>query len=164
MTPRGGPVLFLTTKGLPIPTKVPHQRSYCFNHVGKPCTVPSQFIATYLKGTPRSGLGSIVTPIQTHKDKANQSSNWKHYDELFLRSPSLIRIPSRVASSVIGGNRTDCLWNAGSCLRLFSQNVEVSKSRHRLLFYPTRKGQKHRKIPFWDISRVREVDYRKGRC
>ena len=33
-------------------------------------------------------------------------------------------------------------------LRLFSQNVAVSKSRHRLLFYPTRKGKKHRKIPF----------------
>ena len=58
--------------------------------------------------------------------------------------------------------RTDCFWNAG--LRLFSQNVVVSKSRHRLLFYPTRKGQKHRKIPFRYFSRVREVDYRKGRC
>ena len=33
-------------------------------------------------------------------------------------------------------------------LRLFLQNVAVSKSRHRLLFYPTRKGKKHRKIPF----------------
>ena len=34
-------------------------------------------------------------------------------------------------------------------LRLCLQNVAVSKSRHQLLFYPTRKGKKHRKIPFF---------------
>ena len=76
---------------------------------------------------------------------------------------TLSLVPSRVASSVIGGHRT-VFWNAGPRLRLFSQNVAVSESRHRLLFYPTRKRQKHRKIPFRDVSRVREVDYRKGRC
>ena len=50
-------------------------------------------------------------------------------------------------------------------LRLFSQNVAVSKSRHRLLFYPTRKGKKHRKILFFEMFLGSGgVDYRKGRC
>ena len=50
--------------------------------------------------------------------------------------------------TVIGGKRTDCFGMLVRVLRLFSQNVAVSKSRHRLLFYPTRKGKKHIKIPF----------------
>ena len=38
--------------------------------------------------------------------------------------------------TVIGGNRTDCFRMLVRVLRLFSQNVAVRKSRHRLLFYP----------------------------
>ena len=37
-------------------------------------------------------------------------------------------------------------------LRLFLQNVAVSKSRHRLLFYPTRKEKSTEKFLFRDIS------------
>ena len=36
-------------------------------------------------------------------------------------------------------------------LRLCLQNVTVSKSRHRLLFYPTRKGKKAQKNSFFEI-------------
>ena len=55
-------ILLVSPQGIPVPTNVPHQHSYCFNRIGLCRTVPSQFIATYLKGLPRSGLGSIVTP------------------------------------------------------------------------------------------------------
>ena len=58
--------------------------------------------------------------------------------------------------TVIGGNRTDCF---GMLVRVcVSQNVAVSKSRHHLLFSPTRKGQKHIKIPLKRLLSVREVD------
>ena len=65
--------------------------------------------------------------------------------------PSFKSLPSRVASSVIGGNRTDCF------LSWFAY-VAVSKSRHRLLCSPTWKGQKHSKIPSLICLSVREVD------
>ena len=44
------------TQGLPVLTKVPHQRSYCFNRVSIPqAQLPHSLSSTYLKGVPRSG-------------------------------------------------------------------------------------------------------------
>ena len=56
--------LLVAPQGISVPTNVSHQRSYYFNRISLRRTVPSQSIATYLKGVLRSELGSIVTPIQ----------------------------------------------------------------------------------------------------
>ena len=146
------------TQGLPVLTKVPHQRSKLL----QPCRYTPHSSLTvccyFLKGIPHIRIRIYETPRQAHNIKANKTSNWKQewanpkvhltYNQSPAESPVLWLV----------GTRTDCFWNAGSRLRLFLQNVAVSKSRYRLLFYATRKGQKHRKIPFWDISRGREVD------
>ena len=133
------------TQGLPVLTKVPHQRSNCFNHVGIPRTVPSQFVATS-KGCPQIRVRIYKAPIQAHNIKAFKAYNWKHSD-IILRYTSLINI-SPAESPVLWSMEIELnVFNAGS------RNVAVSKSRHRLLFSPTRKGQKHSKIPFRDVSR-----------
>ena len=96
--------------GLSVLTKVPHQCSNSFNRVGIRRTVPSQFVATSKRVSPRSGLGSMKLPKQVHNIKPSKASNWKHDDELALRYTSLaVIIPNRVANSVIGGSGTDCL-------------------------------------------------------
>ena len=123
-----------------------------------------QVCLSWLEG--KRGLDTRV-PVNLHSSKYSWGNGlkdaiWRWWN---LAGDGLKdSIQECLLNCVIGGNENWLFWNAGSRLRLFSQDVAVSKSRHRLLFYPTRKGQKHRKIPFWDISRVREVDYRKGRC
>ena len=43
-------------------------------------------------------------------------------------------------------------------------NVAVSKSRHRLLFHPTKEKEKEQKKPFFEMFLSTGVDYRMGRC
>ena len=62
--------------------------------------------------------------------------------------PLLKLFPSRVASSGIRREELTVFGMLVRILRLFLENVAVSKSRHRLLFSPPRKVQKHRQIPF----------------
>ena len=54
-------------------------------------------------------------------------------------------------------------WIAGLRFALFSQNVAVSKSSHRLLFHPIGKEKSIEKKSFFEILST-GVDYRKGRC
>ena len=66
------------------------------------------------------------------------------YDELILRYTPLI-FPSRVTSSVIRWQNR-LFWKMLVCV-FYSQNVAISKSRHWLLFYPTRKEKSTEKFP-----------------
>ena len=135
------------TQGLPVHTKVPHQRSRLF----QPCryTPHSSLTALLLlskKVSPRSGLGSIELPRQSHNLKQANQYNWKHSYELSLRYTSLYKVlPIRVASSVIGGSGTDCL----TLVREMSRKQESPPS----FIFSKWKGQKHRKIPYRDCSR-----------
>ena len=164
MTPQKTHILLVPTQGISVQTKVSHQRSYCFIRVGLRRTDPSQFIATYLKkGTPRSGLGSIELRYKPTKFKAYKAYNWKHGD-LILRYTSLIIFPSRVVSSVIGGNEN---WLFLECWFAFAFVFKkcCGKQESPPSFILSNKERtKAQKIPFRDVSRVREVDYRKGRC
>ena len=113
------------TQGLPVLTKVPHQRSRLL----QPCryTPHSSLTALLLlskKVSPRSGLGSIELPRQSHNLKQTSQSNWKHSDLSPKVHPTLSLFPSRVASSVIGGSGTDCL----TLVREMSRKQELPPS------------------------------------
>ena len=97
----------------------------------------------------------VVLPIEVQilslrimKDVGLNEEDWiqNRLDQLNLIDEK------RLTAVVIDGNRTDCFG------MLVSRNVAVSKSRHRLLCSPTRKGQKHSKIPYEICFSVREVD------
>ena len=134
------------TQGLSVLTKVPHQHSNCFNHVGIPRTVPSQFVATSKRYPPDPGQ-DLQNSQATHNSKASIEA---------LRYTSLYKmIPSRVASSVIGGSGTDCL----TLVREMSRKQESPPS----FIFSKWKGQKHRKIPYRDCSRFgRQIIEREG--
>ena len=142
------------TQGLPVHTKVPHQRSRLL----QPCRYTPHSSLTVLllpkRVSPRSGLGSIVTP-NTKPSKVKKSNQTREaiHDELILRyTPLTSPQQSRQFCDTVA--ELDCFRKMLVCiLRLCLQNVAVRKSRHRLLFSPTRKGQKHNKIPFQDVSR-----------
>ena len=46
----------------------------------------------------------------------------------------------------------------------FIANVAVSKSRHRLFFYPTKERMKRTEKDFFESFLSKGVDYGKGRC
>ena len=165
MTPQKTHILLVATQGISVQTKASHQRSHCFTRVGLRWTGPSQLMPPK-RVFPRSGLGSMKLWCNAHKYKAIKAYNWKHKSGLILRyTPLIKRSPAESPVLWYGGKELTVFFGMLVCvLHLFLQNVAVSKSRHLLLFCPTRKGKKHNKIPFRDVSRVREVDYRKGRC
>ena len=156
-------ILLIFPQGIPVPTKVPHQRSYCFDRSGLRRTVPSRFNVTYLKGIPKIRVRIYSNSDSTHKDKAYKSSNWKHY-ELFLRYTPLIFFPSRVASSVIRWEELTIFWNAGLCFAFVFTKCRGKQESPPTFILSNKERKKAQKNSFFSrYFWVRGVDYKKGR-
>ena len=155
-------ILLISPWGIPVPTNVPHQRRYCFNCISLCRTVPSQFIATYLKGIPQIQVRIYSnSQTKTFKSKAIKSNNRRKYDELILRYTPLINSPAESPVLWYGGqNRT--VWNAGLHFAFVFTKCYGKKESPPTFILSNWKGKKHRKIPFSRFW-VRGLDYRKGR-
>ena len=119
-------------------------------------------IAVYLKSATDPGEGSLTIPKQRPlKIKQAKQTGKQFKNDLNPKvNPTLYFVPSIVARSVIRWQNRLLILVCVFC----SQNVAVSKSRHRLLFYPIGKRKKNRKTFFEMFLSTGGVDYRKGRC
>ena len=149
-------ILLVSTRRIPVPTKVSHQHNHRLNHISLRRTVSTIYWCLPKKCPPDLGVGSSTIPKQKPlKIKKAKQTRRKFKNDLDPKVyPTLLIVPSRVASYVIR-------WEKWLVL-CFMENVAVIQSRHRLFFYPIRKGWKEQERPLNILSLG--VGYEKGRC
>ena len=159
MTSLSGPVLSLIElKGYRYSQICHTNIAYCFNRVGIPRTVPSQFFCYLPKKVPQIRVEDLQ-PTQTRTQKINQSSQSKQESKGDLNpkvTPLLKESPAESPVLWYDG-RTDLGFTF-----FFRKCFGWARVSIDFLFYPKERLKSTAKT-FEMFSWVRGVDYRKGR-